>query len=88
MGAEGAWICIKAGAAREVERVRQAMQEMAAADLIGDVPVELVTGPDEYLFGEEKALLEVIEGNPPLPGPSRPGWRGSSGAPTAPTRPS
>jgi NADH-quinone oxidoreductase subunit F len=65
--AEGAWICIKAGAAREVERVRQAMQEMAAADLIGDVAVELVTGPDEYLFGEEKALLEVIEGNPPLP---------------------
>ena len=67
VGAEGAWICIKAGAAREVERMRQAMQEMAAADVIGDVPVELVTGPDEYLFGEEKALLEVIEGNPPLP---------------------
>jgi NADH-quinone oxidoreductase subunit F len=67
VGAEGAWICIKAGAAREVERVRRAMEEMAAADLIGDVPIELVTGPDEYLFGEEKALLEVIEGNPPLP---------------------
>src|SRR5690606_3058604 len=24
-------------------------------------------GPDEYLFGEEKAMLEVIEGNEPLP---------------------
>ena len=24
-------------------------------------------GPDEYLFGEEKALLEVIEGHDPLP---------------------
>ena len=24
-------------------------------------------GPDEYLLGEEKALLEVIEGNDPLP---------------------
>ena len=24
-------------------------------------------GPDEYLFGEEKAMLEVIEGKPPLP---------------------
>ena len=27
----------------------------------------LVAGPEEYLFGEEKALLEVIEGNEPLP---------------------
>jgi NADH:ubiquinone oxidoreductase subunit F (NADH-binding) len=29
--------------------------------------VQVVTGPDEYLFGEEKALLEVIEGGRPLP---------------------
>ena len=27
----------------------------------------MATGPEEYLFGEEKALLEVIEGNEPLP---------------------
>ena len=67
LGAEGGWICLKAGAEREVERVRTAMLEMAGADLLGDVPVELLAGPDEYLFGEEKALLEVIEGNPPLP---------------------
>jgi NADH-quinone oxidoreductase subunit F len=26
-----------------------------------------VEGPDEYLFGEEKALLEVVEGRDPLP---------------------
>jgi NADH-quinone oxidoreductase subunit F len=31
------------------------------------VPVNVVPGPDEYLFGEEKAMLEVIEGKPPLP---------------------
>ncbi len=29
--------------------------------------VRIVEGPDEYLFGEETALLEVIEGNLPLP---------------------
>ncbi len=40
---------------------------MAAHDLVGPVPVEIVRGPDEYLFGEEKALLEVIEGNDSLP---------------------
>ena len=27
----------------------------------------MVFGPDDYLFGEEKALLEVVEGHDPLP---------------------
>ena len=40
---------------------------MASRDMLGAIPFELVGGPDEYLFGEEKALLEVIEGSPPLP---------------------
>src|SRR6516225_5080658 len=40
---------------------------MASAGLVSDAPISLVTGPEEYLFGEEKALLEVIEGNDPLP---------------------
>ena len=26
-----------------------------------------MTGPEEYLFGEETGLLEVVEGNDPLP---------------------
>ena len=29
--------------------------------------VQVVEGPDEYLFGEETGLLEVVEGNLPLP---------------------
>ncbi len=29
--------------------------------------VDIVEGPDLYLFGEETALLEVIEGEDPLP---------------------
>jgi NADH:ubiquinone oxidoreductase subunit F (NADH-binding) len=67
VGASAAWICLKAAAAREIERVRDAMAEMTAAGALGSVPIELLAGPDEYLFGEEKALLEVIEGSPPLP---------------------
>jgi NADH-quinone oxidoreductase subunit F len=67
VGAERAFIGIKGGFRREVQRLREAMEEMANRDIIGSVPVELVPGPDEYLFGEEKALLEVIEGNDPLP---------------------
>ena len=67
VGAAKAYIGIKAGFEPEMARLEQAMEEMSARDMLGAVPMELVGGPDEYLFGEEKALLEVIEGNPPLP---------------------
>ena len=67
VGAERAYIGIKAGFGPEIERLRGAMEEMAERDLVGPAPIELVAGPDEYLFGEEKAFLEVIEGNDPLP---------------------
>jgi NADH-quinone oxidoreductase subunit F len=67
IGAERAFIGIKAGFGPEVARLTAAMEEMAERDLVGPVPMELIQGPDEYLFGEEKALLEVIEGNDPLP---------------------
>ena len=40
---------------------------MADANFLGDLDVTIARGPDEYLFGEEKAMLEVIEGNDPLP---------------------
>jgi NADH-quinone oxidoreductase subunit F len=67
VGAERAFIGIKAGFEKEIQRLRAAMEEMAARDLVGPVAIEVFPGPDEYLFGEEKALLEVIEGNEPLP---------------------
>jgi NADH-quinone oxidoreductase subunit F len=67
VSAAKSYIGIKAGFEREIARLEQAMEEMAARDMLGPAPMELVGGPDEYLFGEEKALLEVIEGNPPLP---------------------
>jgi len=65
VGARGAYVAIKASFAREIERLRSALREMAGS--IGRLSVELVEGPEEYLFGEEKALLEVIEGSGPLP---------------------
>ena len=67
IGAREAYIGIKASFRQEMERVVGALEEMEAAGLAGDVPITVVGGPDEYLFGEEKALLEVIEGKPPLP---------------------
>jgi NADH-quinone oxidoreductase subunit F len=67
IGAREAFIGIKARFGPELERLTLAIAEMEAAGFIGDVPITVVGGPDEYLFGEEKALLEVIEGKPPLP---------------------
>ena len=67
VGAAEAFVALKASFEREVAAVTRAVEEMQAAGLGGDVPVTVVTGPEEYLFGEEKALLEVIEGNAPMP---------------------
>ena len=50
---------------RRASRARS--QEMQTAGIAGDCPITIVAGPDEYLFGEEKALLEVIEGTTRCP---------------------
>jgi NADH:ubiquinone oxidoreductase subunit F (NADH-binding) len=67
VGAKQAFIAIKASFRRESERLTKALEEMARAGALGAVKVTLVEGPEEYLFGEEKALLNVIEGSPPMP---------------------
>ncbi len=67
VGARRAFIALKASFALEAERVTRAVQEIADAGWAPEIGIELVRGPDEYLFGEEKALLEVIEGEEPLP---------------------
>lgn len=67
VGAEAAYIATKASYAIEAERLARAIEEIEADGFFGDLRITLVLGPDEYLLGEEKALLEVIEGNDPLP---------------------
>lgn len=67
VGAERAYIGIKEKFTPEIERLGTAAAEMEEAGLLGDVAIEIVLGPDDYLFGEEKGLLEVIEGRDPLP---------------------
>jgi len=61
-----AFVGIKHSFGREREALSRALADMDAAGLIG-APIRVVEGPEEYLFGEEKALLEVVEGNDPLP---------------------
>src|SRR5690606_23794650 len=67
VGAAEAHIARKASFEPELARVRTALAEIEQAGWLGDLAVTVTAGPEEYLFGEEKALLEVIEGNEPLP---------------------
>ena len=67
LGAREAFLAVKASFTPEITALERALSQMADAGLISEVPVTLVSGPEEYLFGEEKALLEVIEGNDPTP---------------------
>ena len=66
LGAAGAYLCTKRLFERETAALQHALAEIQAGTAWGD-GIELVLGPDEYLFGEEKAQLEVIEGGLPLP---------------------
>lgn len=63
-----AFICLKASFEPEIAALTRAVEEMRAAGICTDCSITIVTGPDEYLYGEEKAMLEVIEGKAPLPG--------------------
>jgi len=65
--ADEVYICLKASFSREIDAVTRAVQEFQAAGICTDCTVNIIAGPDEYLFGEEKAMLEVIEGKSPLP---------------------
>lgn len=66
IGAERVFIVLKKSFAPEIAGVQHALDELKAlAGAAGKI--ELVLGPDEYLLGEEKAMLEVIEGGLPLP---------------------
>jgi NADH:ubiquinone oxidoreductase subunit F (NADH-binding) len=67
IGADEAYIGLKASFTVEFERLERAAIELTEAGILGDLSITLARGPDEYLFGEESALLEVIEGNEPLP---------------------
>jgi NADH-quinone oxidoreductase subunit F len=66
IGVERAYLAVKRHMTQEIGALQRALDEFQAATEIAR-KIDLVLGPDEYLFGEEKALLEVIEGGQPLP---------------------
>ncbi len=67
IGAVHAFVGVKRSFQPQIEALGRAAREMTERGLLGSIPVSIVTGPEEYLFGEETGLLEVVEGNDPLP---------------------
>ncbi|HXH76228.1 MAG TPA: SLBB domain-containing protein [Bacteriovoracaceae bacterium] len=61
------YIGIKKSFITEIERLQSAIQEFRQAKLLGKIKIHLVAGPEDYLFGEETALLNVIEGSGAYP---------------------
>lgn len=67
LGTDLVYLGIKKAYRKSIERLAEAIEELDELDLLHGVEFELVEGPDEYLFGEETALLQVIEGQGPFP---------------------
>jgi NADH:ubiquinone oxidoreductase subunit F (NADH-binding) len=67
VGAGTVYLATKRSYRREVQALTRAAVELSATGLLQELSVNIVEGPDDYLYGEEKALLEVIEGRDPLP---------------------
>ncbi len=60
----------------EVDRLRGAIADLQRAGWTDGIDIELVLGPHEYLYGEETALLETIDGRYPFPRIAPPYRRG------------
>ena len=67
ISAQKAIIGLKAKFKREHEQIKKGIQELVTAKVVEPGYIEVVPGPDEYLFGEEKALLEVVDGRGAMP---------------------
>ncbi len=67
MNAQKAFIAMKGTFENAIASTARAHKEMTARKVLGDIPIEFVYGPEDYLLGEEKAMLEVIEGREAMP---------------------
>jgi NADH-quinone oxidoreductase subunit F len=76
VGAQEVIVAMKARFTRELARVERAIEELRAAALAPAVRIRVALGPSDYLFGEETALLEVVEGRQPFPRVTPPYRRG------------
>ena len=85
IGADEVVVATKARFADHIVRLRTAAGEIAEAGWAPGIAIDVVAGPEEYLYGEETALLEVVDGRLPFPRIAPPWRRGidEGGADTA-----
>jgi NADH:ubiquinone oxidoreductase subunit F (NADH-binding) len=83
VGADRIAVATKARFTAEVAVLRRAAAEMARAGWTEIAAIEVHEGPDQYLYGEETALLEVLDGRPPFPRIAPPWRRGIDAEPDA-----
>ena len=67
IGADRVVVATKARYEAELAALRRAIGELDAGGWTDGIDDHGGRGPDHYLYGEETALLEVIEGEDPLP---------------------
>lgn len=67
VGAKQAIIGTKKKFTLQVNRLLKAVEELEEAGAVEEDFLKIVLGPDDYLFGEEKALLEVVDGRGAMP---------------------
>lgn len=84
IGAKEAYIGIKRKYKPQVKRLFAVRKEMEVAGIIPKGMILIHQGPDEYLFGEEKGLIESIDGRYPMPRNIPPYIQGINFSPNSP----
>jgi NADH-quinone oxidoreductase subunit F len=84
IGCDHVFIYIRGEYLREFEILRDALDQVRGAELLGGVTIVLHRGAGAYICGEESALLESLEGKRGQPR-SRPPYPAVSGLYAAPT---
>jgi NADH-quinone oxidoreductase subunit F len=79
VGAPRVIFALKATFGPELDRLRSALVEVTEAGWPDGVALDVFEGPGEYLYGEETAMLEAIEGRAPFPRVAPPFRRGVDG---------
>jgi NADH:ubiquinone oxidoreductase subunit F (NADH-binding) len=84
IGASEATIAVEYSSRREYRALEEALHERAARHRSDGVEVRLQTVPDGFVVGEERALINALNGGPgkPTHAPPRPFEKGLGGAPT------
>lgn len=67
VGADTVVVAVKDAFGADADGLERAVAEVTAAGWSEGVALSVVRGPSEYLYGEETALLEVLDGRSPFP---------------------